>query len=502
MPSGMSPLLPSARRGGPLHAMSDSREWVSAARSTLGACRQRSTPPRFLRRMSTARSAASRSSATARPSSRSPSSATARSPDDELPERSDPILDRAVAQLEEYFAGHRRDFDLPLSLAGTAFQLAVWEQLVELDWGEVVSYGELGHGDRAGDGRPRGRRRGRAPTRSRSSCRATGCSAATAASPATAAARASRPSRGCSQHEGIAHIASGVGSPATTPDETQPLDRRRSASRRELARSSATTAGRAAPGSAPTPSTQRYHDEEWGTPLHGDRAAVREAQPRGVPGRAVVDHDPAPAADVPRRRSRGFDIDAVAAFDERDVERLMNDPGIIRNRAKVEATISNARVTQELVARASRRARRTALELRAAAPRPRAGLVRRPARRRPPSRPPLSKALKKLGYRFVGPTTIYALMQSAGMVDDHVAGCFRSSFVLITLGRRRPAPPNPARGGGYPAAAMQFRLVALLGAAEQERTRRTGRKIASTTQLLSLRNAMTRAMRSRSRGRR
>ncbi|HEX7833994.1 MAG TPA: methylated-DNA--[protein]-cysteine S-methyltransferase, partial [Pseudolysinimonas sp.] len=65
-------------------------------------------------------------------------------PDDDQPERSDPILDRAVEQLDEYFAGHRHDFDLPISLAGTAFQLAVWEQLVALDWGEVVSYGELG----------------------------------------------------------------------------------------------------------------------------------------------------------------------------------------------------------------------------------------------------------------------------------------------------------------------------------------------------------------------
>ena len=65
-------------------------------------------------------------------------------PYDELPERPDPILDRAVTQLEEYFAGHRHDFDLPVSLAGTAFQLAVWEQLVALEWGEVVSYGELG----------------------------------------------------------------------------------------------------------------------------------------------------------------------------------------------------------------------------------------------------------------------------------------------------------------------------------------------------------------------
>lgn len=73
-----------------------------------------------------------------------------RLPHDEVPEQGDAVLDRAVAQLEEYFAGHRRDFDLPLSLAGTAFQLAVWEQLVDLEFGEVISYGELG----IGTGRP------------------------------------------------------------------------------------------------------------------------------------------------------------------------------------------------------------------------------------------------------------------------------------------------------------------------------------------------------------
>jgi methylated-DNA-[protein]-cysteine S-methyltransferase len=71
-------------------------------------------------------------------------------PHDDAPEQTDAVLDRAVAQLDEYFAGHRRDFDLPLSLAGTAFQLAVWEQLVDLEFGEVVSYGELG----MGTGRP------------------------------------------------------------------------------------------------------------------------------------------------------------------------------------------------------------------------------------------------------------------------------------------------------------------------------------------------------------
>jgi methylated-DNA-[protein]-cysteine S-methyltransferase len=65
-------------------------------------------------------------------------------PHDAFPEHGEAILDRAVAQLQEYFAGHRHDFDLPVSLAGTAFQLAVWEQLVDLEFGEVVSYGELG----------------------------------------------------------------------------------------------------------------------------------------------------------------------------------------------------------------------------------------------------------------------------------------------------------------------------------------------------------------------
>lgn len=67
-------------------------------------------------------------------------------PHDDLPESSDAVLDRAADQLEQYFAGRRRDFDVPVNLAGTAFQLAVWEQLVDLEWGEVVSYGDLGRG--------------------------------------------------------------------------------------------------------------------------------------------------------------------------------------------------------------------------------------------------------------------------------------------------------------------------------------------------------------------
>ncbi len=132
-----------------------------------------------------------------------------RLPWDEVPEQSDPVLDRAVAQLEEYFAGHRRDFDLPLSLAGTAFQLAVWEQLVDLEFGEVVSYGELGMATgRATAGRAVGGAVGANPIPIIVPChrvlgsdgRITGYSGGEGI-----------PTKSwLLQHEGIAHIASGV----------------------------------------------------------------------------------------------------------------------------------------------------------------------------------------------------------------------------------------------------------------------------------------------------
>jgi DNA-3-methyladenine glycosylase I len=171
---------------------------------------------------------------------------------------------------------------------------------------------------------------------------------------------------------------------------------------------------------------QRYHDEEWGTPLHGDRPLFEKLSLEGFQaGLSWIT--------ILRRRPtfriafRDFDIDAVASFDDRDVERLMADPGIIRNRLKVDATISNARVTQQLV-----REHPGALDelIWGYAPPPRAhapaSLAELPAVT--PESTALSKALKKQGYRFVGPTTVYAMMQSGGLVDDHVAGCFRSSF--------------------------------------------------------------------------
>jgi DNA-3-methyladenine glycosylase I len=168
----------------------------------------------------------------------------------------------------------------------------------------------------------------------------------------------------------------------------------------------------------------RYHDEEWGTPLHGDRPLFEklslEGFQAGLSGITILRRRP-----TFRTAFAGFDIDAVAAFNERDVERLMNDPGIIRNRAKVEATISNARVAQALIAEQP-----GALDalLWGFAPPPRAtapaSFADLPATTDESTA--ASKALKKLGFRFVGPTTIYALMQSAGMVDDHVAGCWRA----------------------------------------------------------------------------
>ncbi len=170
---------------------------------------------------------------------------------------------------------------------------------------------------------------------------------------------------------------------------------------------------------------RRYHDEEWGRPLHGDRELFEKLSLEGFQaGLSWIT--------ILRRRPtfrvafHDFDIDIVAAFDDTDTERLLGDAGIIRNRAKIEATISNARVTQQLIAEAPGELDRVIWSFAppARTTRP-AELADIPAVT--PEATALSKALKKLGYRFVGPTTMYALMQSAGLVDDHVVGCWRAA---------------------------------------------------------------------------
>lgn len=168
------------------------------------------------------------------------------------------------------------------------------------------------------------------------------------------------------------------------------------------------------------PEYRRYHDEEWGRPLRGDRALYEKMSLEGFQaGLSWIT--------ILRKRPRfrevfaGFEPATVARFDDADVERLMRDAGIIRNRAKILATIGNARLVAAMAPG----------ELDALmwsfAPEPRSGADRPAVFADVPATTAasdaLSKALKKRGFRFVGSTTMYALMQSAGMVDDHLVGC-------------------------------------------------------------------------------
>jgi DNA-3-methyladenine glycosylase I len=169
------------------------------------------------------------------------------------------------------------------------------------------------------------------------------------------------------------------------------------------------------------PEYQRYHDEEWGTPLVGDQAVFEkislEGFQAGLSWITILRRRPAF-----RAAFAGFDIDTVAAMTADDVERLVLDAGIIRHRGKIEAVISNARVTRELGESLSD----LLWSFQPAGGRPRPEqLSDIPAIT--PESTALSVALRKRGYRFVGPTTMYALMQSAGLVDDHVAGCWRAT---------------------------------------------------------------------------
>lgn len=169
---------------------------------------------------------------------------------------------------------------------------------------------------------------------------------------------------------------------------------------------------------------ERYHDQEWGTPLHGDQPLFEklslEGFQAGLSWITILRRRP-----TFRRAFRNFEIDAVAAFTAMDVAALMTDTGIIRNRLKIEATISNARITQQLIA--GNPGALDALLWSFAPPKrdqPLASAAQVEAIT--PESTALSHALRAQGYRFVGPTTLYALMQSSGMVNDHVGGCWRA----------------------------------------------------------------------------
>jgi DNA-3-methyladenine glycosylase I len=123
----------------------------------------------------------------------------------------------------------------------------------------------------------------------------------------------------------------------------------------------------------------------------------------------------------------GFEPDAVASFGDDDIERLLVDPGIVRNRAKIEATLANARATVGL--RATGEPLEALVRSHAPAPPERAPATWAQVPSRVPETVALARDLKRRGFRFVGPTTLYALMQACGLANDHLAGCAARSAV-------------------------------------------------------------------------
>jgi DNA-3-methyladenine glycosylase I len=172
------------------------------------------------------------------------------------------------------------------------------------------------------------------------------------------------------------------------------------------------------------PAYVAYHDDEWGVPSRDERHLFElltlEGAQAGLSWSTILRK-----REGYRAAFAGFDVEAVARFDERDVERLMGDAGIVRNRAKIESTIGNARAVLELPESLSDHlwgfvggeplvaGWRTLGEIPAETAESKA----------------MSKDLKRRGFRFVGPTICYAFMQAAGLVNDHVVDCFRYAEV-------------------------------------------------------------------------
>ncbi len=181
-----------------------------------------------------------------------------------------------------------------------------------------------------------------------------------------------------------------------------------------------------------------YHDDEWGRPVVDDTRIYEklclEGFQSGLSWLTILRK-----RDNFRAAFAGFDIPAVAAFGDRDRDRLLADAGIVRHRGKIDAAIANARAALEV-----QRDRSLASLVWSFAPRGRPGLA-------PPSMgdlpaktddsTALSKALQGYGFRYVGPTTMYAAMQSLGLVNDHLVGC--ASRAACTSARKALAPQKP-----------------------------------------------------------
>jgi DNA-3-methyladenine glycosylase I len=183
-----------------------------------------------------------------------------------------------------------------------------------------------------------------------------------------------------------------------------------------------------------------YHDLEWGVPNHDDRhlfeMLVLEGAQAGLSWITILRK-----RENYRRAFDDFDPVRVALYTADDIERLMADAGIVRNRLKIESAIANARATLAVQARFG--------SLDALLWKFVDGVPRDGARRAPADIPAetaeskaMSRELKRLGFRFVGPTVCYAFMQAVGMVNDHVEGCFRQRELAAGVSATSP-PPRP-----------------------------------------------------------
>ena len=164
----------------------------------------------------------------------------------------------------------------------------------------------------------------------------------------------------------------------------------------------------------------RYHDKVWGTRT-GDESALFEALTLGVFQAGLSWEIVFGKRDAFQKVFRGFDVAKVARMTSRDVSRLVEDASIIRNRAKIEATVSNARAMMS----ASPTLAELAKTYRVDRKRPLRSLAEIPTSS--PEAEAFAKQLKSQGYRFIGPTSVYAFMQNIGAVNDHIHGCFRAT---------------------------------------------------------------------------
>ena len=165
----------------------------------------------------------------------------------------------------------------------------------------------------------------------------------------------------------------------------------------------------------------RYHDEVWGTRTY-EASAMFEALTLGVFEVGLSWSVVFGKRDGFRHAFRDFDVTQVAEMTDRDVDRLLEDASIIRNRGKIQATIDNARAMMSASPTLPALAKSYASDRKRAAPRSIADLPKAT-----PEAEAFAKQLKAQGYRFVGPTSVYAFMQNVGVVNDHIHGCFRAA---------------------------------------------------------------------------